>query len=132
MQTNNKYGIPNDVYLLAGQILEDYVCLEMSLDQLVRKYECKERYIRKLIQLYDDRTIPVQVSFAVPPSTSKFLKPNLITDTYKEYIIKCKMQYMETALFANDNNKVQMANAENMERDLLYKTLRLYNDTFKK
>ena len=129
---NNPYNIPNDVYAMRGKILEDYVYLDMSLSQLVRKHEVKERYIRKLIELYEDKTNPVTISFELPPAQSEYLLPNIITDNYEQYMLKCKMQYLETALYANDNNKVKMATAEKFERNHFYKTLRLYNDTFKK
>lgn len=129
---NNPYNIPNEIYAMRGDILEDYVYLDMSLSQLVVKHKVKERYIRKLIELYEDKTDPVTLSFALPPAQSEYLPPNIITDNYKHYMLKCKMQYLETALYANDNNKVKMANAEKFGPKHFYKTLRLYNETFKK
>jgi len=130
--SNNQYNIPNEVYAMRGDILEDYVYLDMSLSQLVVKHKVKERYIRKLIELYEDKTAPVTLSFALPPAKSEYLPPNIITDNYENYMLKCKMQYLDTALFVNNNNIMQMANAEKFDRKHFYKTLRLYNDTFKK
>lgn len=129
---NNPYNIPNEIYAMRGDILEDYVYLDMSLSQLVVKHKVKERYIRKLIELYEDKTAPVTLSFALPPAKSEYLPPNIITDNYENYMLKCKMQYLDTALFVNNNNIMQMANAEKFDRKHFYKTLRLYNDTFKK